>query len=115
MDPWEGGGATHGPGSAQRLSLDEIRTQQQDMIGEQDKGLDHLSRALRRQQEVGLAIQGEITEHNGQCCFVWVWMCECGVGCVGVCVHAYVCVCACACLYIVWERAAGVLFQICCP
>ena len=77
LDPWEGDGATHGPGSAQRLSMDEIRSQQQDMIAEQDKGLDHLSRALRRQQEVGLAIQGEITEHNGQCTIVCAYVCVC--------------------------------------
>ena len=63
LDPWEGGGA--GPGAAQRMSLDEIRQQQQDMITEQDHGLENLSRALKRQQEVGLAMQDEITEHNG--------------------------------------------------
>ena len=33
---------------------------------EQDLGLDALSKALRRQQEVGLAIQEEVTEHNGK-------------------------------------------------
>ena len=33
---------------------------------EQDLGLDALSKALRRQQEVGLAIQEEVTEHNGE-------------------------------------------------
>ncbi len=55
-----------GPGSAQRLSLDEIRQEQQQMISEQDKGLENLSRALRRQAEVGMAMQDEITEHNGK-------------------------------------------------
>ena len=64
LDPWEGGGA--GPGAAQRMSLDEIRQQQENMIAEQDQGLENLSRALRRQQEVGLAMQDEITEHNGE-------------------------------------------------
>ena len=45
---------------------------------EQDRGLDAISAALRRQQKVGLAIQDEVSEHNGErrnkmeilcCCF----------------------------------------------
>ncbi|XP_064406020.1 syntaxin-8-like [Halichondria panicea] len=59
-EPWEGGA----PGTAQRLSMDEIRREQQEMITEQDQGLENLSKALRRQAEMGLAMQGEITEHN---------------------------------------------------
>lgn len=33
---------------------------------EQDRGLDQLSLALRRQREVGLAIQEEVEEQNGK-------------------------------------------------
>ena len=65
LDPWEGGGASPGPGSAQRMSVDQIRAEQQQIIDEQDKGLDALSKALRRQQQMGLDMQDEITEHNG--------------------------------------------------
>ncbi len=61
-EPWEGGT----PGSAQRLSIDEIRLEQQEMITQQDQGLENLSKALRRQASMGLAMQGEITEHNGE-------------------------------------------------
>ena len=32
----------------------------------QDKGLDELSKALRRQQQMGLDMQDEIQEHNGE-------------------------------------------------
>ena len=35
-------------------------------LTEQDEGLEHLSRALRKQQEYGLAIQEEVDEHNGE-------------------------------------------------
>ena len=33
---------------------------------EQDRGLDQLSHALRRQRDIGLAIQGEVEEQNGE-------------------------------------------------
>lgn len=67
MDPWdERGGASHGPGSAHRMSADEIRAQQQMIIDEQDQGLDEISKALRRQRDLGLAIQDEVGEHNGK-------------------------------------------------
>ena len=36
------------------------------VISEQDRGLDQLSHALRRQREVGLTIQGEVEEQNGK-------------------------------------------------
>ncbi len=36
------------------------------MISQQDKGLENLSKALRRQAEVGMAMQEEIAEHNGE-------------------------------------------------
>ncbi len=49
--------------------MDEIRREQQEMITEQDQGLENLSKALRRQAEMGLAMQGEITEHNGESFF----------------------------------------------
>lgn len=61
LDPWEGGA----PGTTPQ-TLDDIRREQQALISEQDQGLENLSRALRRQQEVGLAMQDEITEHNGE-------------------------------------------------
>lgn len=66
IDPWEGGGASQGPGSAHRMTVDQIRTEQQQLINEQDKGLDELSKALRRQQQMGLDMQDEIKEHNGK-------------------------------------------------
>ena len=65
LDPWEGDGAGIGPGSAQRMSVDQIRAEQQQIIDDQDKGLDELSKALRRQQKMGLDMQDEIQEHNG--------------------------------------------------
>ncbi len=67
LDPWEGGGAGGGagPGAAQRMSVDQIRAEQQEMIDDQDKGLDELSKVLRRQQQMGLDMQDEIQEHNG--------------------------------------------------
>ena len=65
LDPWERGGAGHGPGSAHRVTADQIRSEQQKIINDQDKGLDELSRALRRQQQMGLDMQDEIQEHNG--------------------------------------------------
>ena len=67
--------------------MEEIRQQQQHIISggwphelfmiplepvapptltEQDEGLEHLSRALRRQQDFGIAIQEEVDEHNGE-------------------------------------------------
>ena len=66
VDPWDGGGASHGPGSAQRMSVDQIRVEQQKIIDDQDKGLDELSKALRKQQQMGLDMQEEIQEHNGE-------------------------------------------------
>ncbi len=45
---------------------DRIRSQQQEMIGEQDVGLKELSRAAKSQQKMGLAMQDEIQEQNGQ-------------------------------------------------
>ena len=65
LDPWEGGGAGAGPGAAQRMSVDQIRAEQQQIIDDQDRGLDELSKALRRQQQMGLDMQDEIQEHNG--------------------------------------------------
>lgn len=67
LDPWEGGGAGGGagPGAAQRMTMDQIRADQQAMIDDQDRGLDELSKALRRQQQMGLDMQDEIQEHNG--------------------------------------------------
>ena len=35
-------------------------------LTEQDRGLDQLSLALRRQREVGLAIQDEVEDQNGK-------------------------------------------------
>ena len=67
LDPWEGGGA--GPGAAQRMTVDQIRADQQAMIDDQDRGLDELSKALRRQQQMGLDMQDEIQEHNGMIYF----------------------------------------------
>ena len=58
------GGLGAGPGLASRMNEDEIRTQQKQIIAEQDKGLDALSAALRRQRKIGLAIQDEVSEHN---------------------------------------------------
>ena len=46
--------------------MDRIRAQHQEMISEQDAGLEELSRAARSQQKMGLAMQDEIKEHNGQ-------------------------------------------------
>ena len=40
------------------------------VIPEQDRGLDQLSQALRRQREVGLAIQDEVVEQNGKICYL---------------------------------------------
>ena len=72
LDPWEGGGPGAGPGSAQRMSVDQIRAEQQLIIDDQDKGLDELSKALRRQQQMGLDMQDEIQEHNGNSGNVYV-------------------------------------------
>ena len=83
-DQW--GGGVGGPGIGHRMSADEVRMQQQTIIAgmtvivqfrickctlcvyiiEQDRGLDQLSLALRRQREVGLAIQDDVEEQNGQ-------------------------------------------------
>lgn len=46
-------------------TADEIRMQQHEIIKEQDEGLEHLSKALRGQQRVGLAMQDEVQEQNG--------------------------------------------------
>jgi syntaxin 8 len=59
VDGWGGG-----PGVGQRLSPEEVRVQQQAVIAEQDRGLDQLSQALRRQREVGLAINDEVEDQN---------------------------------------------------
>ena len=45
--------------------MDQIRAEQQQIINDQDRGLDELSKALRRQQQMGLDMQDEIQEHNG--------------------------------------------------
>jgi DUF2075 family protein len=45
--------------------VDQIRAEQQEMIDDQDRGLGELSKALRRQQQMGLDMQDEIQEHNG--------------------------------------------------
>ena len=50
--------------------MDQIRADQQAMIDDQDKGLDELSKALRRQQQMGLDMQDEIQEHNGMIYYV---------------------------------------------
>ena len=52
-------------------TAEDIRMQQQDMIREQDKGLERVSNALRHQQRVGLAMQDEVKEQNGT---VGVWL-----------------------------------------
>eukprot|EP00731_Ephydatia_muelleri_P028704 Em0020g348a len=57
-------GASVGPGRVHRLSADDIRLQQKQIIDEQDRGLEALSQALRRQQNMGLAIQEEVVTHN---------------------------------------------------
>jgi hypothetical protein len=61
---WSGGPGSGGPGVGHRMTADEVRMQQQVIIAEQDRGLDQLSHALRRQREVGLAIQDEVVEQN---------------------------------------------------
>ena len=59
IEPWERGGARGG------ARADDLLVQQREMIKEQDEGLEELSRALRNQQKIGLAMQDEIQEHNG--------------------------------------------------
>lgn len=55
------GGAREGMGTA-----DEVRSQQQEIIKEQDKGLEKLSKQLRGQQRKGVAMQDEVQEQNGK-------------------------------------------------
>ncbi|XP_003382897.1 PREDICTED: syntaxin-8-like [Amphimedon queenslandica] len=62
--PYSSGLGGVGPGIGQRMTPDELQQQQRQMIAEQDRGLDAISAALRRQQKVGLAIQDEVSEHN---------------------------------------------------
>ena len=52
--------------------MDQIRAEQQQMIDDQDRGLDELSKALRRQQQMGLDMQDEIQEHNGICTYTCI-------------------------------------------
>lgn len=46
-------------------SVGEIRSQQQEIVTEQDEGLESLSRGLRSQQRMGLAMQDEVQDQNG--------------------------------------------------
>ena len=46
--------------------MDQIRAEQQQMIDDQDRGLDELSKVLRRQQKMGLDMHDELQEHNGK-------------------------------------------------
>ena len=47
---------------------------------EQDRGLDAISDALRRQQRIGFAIQDEVVEHNGKYSHCLVRPPLCGAG-----------------------------------
>lgn len=47
-------------------TAEEIRQHQQEMIQEQDEGLEHLSKGLRNQQRMGLAMQDEVQDQNGK-------------------------------------------------
>lgn len=58
-----GGGAVGGAFS----SPDRIRMHQDEILNQQDEGLEELSRALRNQQTMGVAMQDEIQEQNGAC------------------------------------------------
>ena len=46
-------------------TADQIRLGQQEIIDQQDEGLEHLSKALRNQQRMGHDMQDEIQEQNG--------------------------------------------------
>ena len=44
---------------------DRIRAGHQEIIAQQDEGLEQLSKALRNQQKMGRDMQDEVQEHNG--------------------------------------------------
>lgn len=55
----------YGRGGAMGVgSVGEIRSQQQEIVTEQDEGLESLSRGLRSQQRMGLAMQDEVQDQN---------------------------------------------------
>ncbi|XP_065180835.1 syntaxin-8-like [Sycon ciliatum] len=63
----EGSGRVSGPEETaytRGQTNDELRTQQQVMIEEQDRGLEALSGALSRQKQIGLAIGDEVEYQN---------------------------------------------------
>ena len=60
IEPWSGRGTAVGVASA-----DCMREEHQQIMEEQDKGLEHLSQGIRRQKKMGLAMQDEIKEQNG--------------------------------------------------
>ena len=62
--PWSG----RGGGGVGVTTTDYMREEQHQIIAEQDQGLEHLSRGLRKQQKMGLAMQDEIQDHIG----VWL-------------------------------------------
>lgn len=70
-DPWGEGGSTVGFQDGARtsapddnLTVDQIRQQQQQLIREQDQGLDALSRVIGRQKQIALDIGNEVDVHN---------------------------------------------------
>ena len=46
--------------------VEQIHAHQQELINEQEEGLQELSRAAKNQQRMGWAMQEEVKEQNGQ-------------------------------------------------
>ncbi|KAJ8037170.1 Syntaxin-8 [Holothuria leucospilota] len=59
--PW---GENYRKGVDHSGSIESVRAQQQQIIAEQDKGLDTLAEIIARQKEMGQTISEELDEHN---------------------------------------------------
>ncbi|XP_030746533.1 syntaxin-8 [Sitophilus oryzae] len=56
--------ASASAGTSENLSVDELKARQQRMLGEQDTGLENLSKIISRQKDIAAAISNEVDFHN---------------------------------------------------
>lgn len=57
-------GDDDGAGSSSNVSIDDMRSRQKQMLGEQEKGLENLSQIISRQKNIANTISSEVDYHN---------------------------------------------------
>lgn len=61
------------PINSSNYSINDVRKQQQDIIEEQNRGLEQLSNIISRQKNIAETIHTEVDLQNGKFCFNKVW------------------------------------------